>query len=153
MKIGGIDPKTLPCEEILVLPRGDDQIVFRATGLKDMEDFEKLCPVPEPPKKLTKEGAIADTKDKGYQDALNGYLRRRMAYMLINSLQPSDIEWDTVQVENPSTWLNWEDDLKNAGLSKVECSRVMSLVMAANSLDEAKLEKARLSFQRGTRAE
>ena len=31
MKIGGVDPKTLPTEEILVLPRGDKQIVSLET--------------------------------------------------------------------------------------------------------------------------
>ena len=30
MKIGGIDPTSLPTEVFLVLPRGDQQIVFRA---------------------------------------------------------------------------------------------------------------------------
>ena len=30
MKIGGIDPTTLPTEVFLVLPRGDTEIVFRA---------------------------------------------------------------------------------------------------------------------------
>ena len=30
MKIAGIDPKSLSSEVLLVLPRGDGQIVFRA---------------------------------------------------------------------------------------------------------------------------
>ena len=32
MKIAGIDPKSLSSEVLLVLPRGDGQIVFRAKG-------------------------------------------------------------------------------------------------------------------------
>ncbi len=150
MKIGGVDPSTLAVEETLVLPRGDDQIVFRATGLKDMEEFQKLCPEPQPPMKLTKQGKVADTDDQGYKDALEGYYKRRNAYIVIHSLKPSEIVWDTVQLDNPSTWANWESDLKNAGFSEIECTRVFRLVLEANCLDEAKLQKARELFLRGT---
>jgi len=105
MKIGGLDPTTLPVEEVLVLPRGELQLVFR-----------------------------------------------RIAYIVVHSLRPSEIEWDTVQLDNPSTWGNWETELKNAGLSEIECSRVLGLVLEANCLDEAKLRKARELFLRGTPA-
>ncbi len=146
MRIGGVDPTTLPCEEILVLPRGDQQIVFRATGIKDMDGFTKLCPEPEPPKKLIKGGKTADTEDAGYKEAVKIYEKRRTAYVVIVSLRPSEIEWDTIKLDSPSTWLNWEEDLKNAGLSTIECGRVLQLVMQANSLDEDKLEAARKLF-------
>ncbi len=152
MRIGGIDPKTLPCEEVLVLPRGDERIVFRATGIRDMEEFDKLCSEPKPPKKLTKDGEVADTDDKGYKATLESYYRRRTAYVVVQSLQPSQIEWDTVKLENPATWLNWETDLKDAGLSTIECGRVMRLVEEANCLNEEKLKKARQLFLQGTLA-
>jgi hypothetical protein len=148
MRIGGVDPKTLSKEEVLVLPRGDGQMVFKATGLADMSEFERLSPMPEPPKMLTKEGTVADTKDKGYVEAINGYWRRRQAFMVVYSL--NNIEWDTVARDQPSTWLNWEDDLKSAGLSEMERNRVRGLVVEANCLDEAKLDRARASFLRGT---
>ncbi len=150
MKVGGVDPKTLPVEEVLVLPRGDQRIVFRATGVGSMEAFNKYCPEPVPPKKLTRDGAVADTDEPGYKAAVEGFQRRRMAYIVVHSLTPSQIEWDTVQLDNPSTWANWEADLKSAGLSDVECGRVLSLVLEANCLDEAKLKKARDLFLRGT---
>ena len=40
-------PETLPTEEVLVLPRGDQRLVFRACGVPDMEAFVKLCPGPD----------------------------------------------------------------------------------------------------------
>jgi hypothetical protein len=53
-------------------------------------------------------------------------------------------------VENdPRTWLNWEKDLREGGLSEVEVSRVLALVMEANALDENKLKKARELFLLG----
>ena len=39
MKIAGIDPKSLSNEVILVLPRGESEIIFRAKGLPDMSEF------------------------------------------------------------------------------------------------------------------
>ena len=146
MKIGGVDPKTMPMEEVLVLPRGDQRIVFRAHGLEDMESFRKLCPEPTPPGKLTKDGFVPDTEDKGYQSVLAEYQKRRLAYIAVQSLVPSDIEWDTVDLDNPATWANWEADLKAGGLAQVEINRVLGLVLEANCLDEAKLKKAREVF-------
>jgi hypothetical protein len=151
VKIGGIDPATLPTVFTLVIPRGDTgRLVFQATGLKDMEKFKKLCPEPVPPIMQTKDGKVADVTDKDYVNDLTGYLKRRTAYYVVFSLEPSNIEWDTVDLESPGTWINWEVDLKKAGLSDVECGRVLSLVTEANCLDEAKLQKARLLFLAGT---
>jgi len=148
MKIAGVDPSTLSAEEVLVLPRGDQRIVFRARGLSDMDTFEKLCPEPTPPGKLTKDGWSPDADDVGYKEVLAQYRKQRMAYIVIQSLAPSEIEWDTVQVDNPLTWINWESDLKQAGLSQVEINRVMTLAMEANCLSEAKLQRARELFLR-----
>lgn len=149
MRIGGIDPATLPSEEVLVLPRGDQQIVIRARGLPNMDEFKQVSPEPTPPGKLTRDGWVPDTKDAGYQSVLAEYGKRRLAYMVVRSLEPSQIEWDTVKPENPATWTNWDADLKASGLSQVECNRILALVLEANCLDEAKLQKARELFLQG----
>jgi len=149
MKIGGIDPKTLPTEEVLVLPRGDQRIVFKASGVPSMEVFSKMCPEPVAPGKLTKDGYVPDKDDPGYQSLLEQYGKQRLGYMVVNSLLPSHIEWDTVVLDNPATWTNWEADLKTNRLSQFECNRVLGLVFEANCLDEAKLAKARELFVLG----
>ena len=147
MKIGGIDPATLPTEEFLVIPRGDQQIVFRASGIPNYDEFDKLCPEPKPPGKLVPgEGWVPNEDDEAYQDMMKTYGKKRLAWMVIKSLEPSEIEWDTVKPDNPSTWTNWEEDMKGAGLSQVECNRVQQLVFQANCLDENKLKKAREAF-------
>lgn len=149
MKIGGCDPSTLSKEVILVLPRGDESVIFRAVGIASYDEFNDLCPTPKPPGKLTKDGWAADEENKDYQSTLASHNSRRMAWMAITSLKPSDIEWDSVVVEKPSTWALWEKDLKDAGFSQVECNRVMGLVMEANCLDEERLQQARDSFLLG----
>lgn len=146
MKIAGIDPKTLSTEVILVLPRSEANLVFRACGLKSMEEFEAKCPMPKPPGKLTKDGWVANDTDPTYQQIQTEYSKKRLGYIVIRSLEPSEIEWDSVRLEDPRTWANWEKDLKDGGLSQIESNRVLALVMEANALDEAKLQKAREVF-------
>jgi hypothetical protein len=149
MKIGGVDPTILTKEVILVLPRGDEQVVFRAVGLSNYDEFNALCPEPKPPGKLTATGWEPNQEDKDYQSVLAAHNARRMAYMAVTSLAPSEIEWDTVVMGKPSTWQNWEVDMKKNGFSQVECNRVMGLVMEANCLDEERLQQAREVFLLG----
>ena len=146
MKIGGIDPKGLCNEVILVLPRGDQELVFRARGLSDMDEFQALCPAPKPTGKMTKDGWVPNLNDPTYQQMMADYADKRLAYLVIKSLAASDIEWDLVNINDPRTWTKWQDELKAAGLSRVEINRIVATVMEANCLDEAKLKKAREVF-------
>ena len=73
--------------------------------------------------------------------------------MAIKSLEPTEIEWQRVDIDKPETWLLWTEELKDAGLSEVEVQRVIILVMQANSLDENKLRKAREAFLHGLEVE
>ena len=146
MKINGIDPNTLCNECVLVLPRGEQNLVFRAVGLRDVEEFNALCPAPKPPGKLTKDGWVAKEDDPTYQQLMLQWGKKRLGYMVSRSLAPSQIEWDTIKLDDPRTWAKWDEDLRNGGLTQIEVNRVLGLVMEANALDEAKLAKARESF-------
>ncbi len=149
MRIGGIEIKG-PAEEVLVLPRleGDD-IVIRAQAVMDMDTFDALCPVPKPPGVRTKDGWKPNEKDETYQGRVTQLGEQRFAYMVIKSLEPSEIEWEAVDISDPSTWLGWTDEFKKAGISSTEVNRIIVCVMQANALDEAKLKEARDLFLRG----
>ena len=149
MKIGGVDPATLPTEVFLVLPRGEQEIVFRACAVKNMDDFETLCPLPTPPGKMTREGWVPQPDDPTYTQVRADWGQKRLGYMVMKSLEPSKIEWDTVKEDDPRTWKNWSADLINGGLGDNECHRVLNLVLEANCLDEIKLKKAREVFLAG----
>lgn len=148
MKIGGVQVSS--CEELLVLPRSDSEdIVIRAKAVKINEDFDKLVPMPTAPNLRTKEGSKPDLNDKEYKKAVAQRDKKRFAMLVIRSLEPSEIEWEEVSLESPSTWLKWDEELMKAGLSEMEVNRIIGTVMAANSLDENKIEEARKNFLRG----
>ena len=148
MKIGGVTPSV--CEEYLILPRpqGDD-LVFHARAVADMSEFDRLVPEPKAKPILVKGGWKDNVDDPAYQEAVRKRDELRVAWMCIRTLEPSEIEWDTVEEDKPSTWLNWYSDLENAGLSVAEIQRIIYTVTTANSLNEEKLEEARDSFLRG----
>lgn len=152
MKIGGVE--VTKCEEVLVLPRtkGPD-IVFHAVAVTDMDEFEALCPVPEIPKRIVRGGTEENPDSPGYKDQLKNWSQRRFDYILLKSLEPSNIEWSKVNLDKPSTWKLWQDEFKAAGISENECKRVINLVLQANSLDERKLQEAREAFLRGQGAD
>lgn len=149
MKIGGIDPRTLPNEVFLVLPRGEQNLVFKARGVPNYDEFDELCSEPSAPKKMVKGQWVVDEDNTDYQEMVKQYNKRRMDWLTIRSLEPSEIEWDSVDVSKPSTWQNWRQDLLDGGLSIHEIGRVAALVLEANSLDEDKLKEARDFFVRG----
>ena len=149
MKIGGVDPKTLPLEDFLVLPRGNKTLVFRAQGLPNLDEFHAMVPEPKAPGRLTPQGTVHDTNEPGFQASQQEYFKRRWAYLMVKSLAPSNIEWDTVDMDSPATWANWSTDLIKNGITNVEIGLIRDLVTGTNQLDEAKLKKAREAFQLG----
>lgn len=148
MKIGGVE--VTKCEEILVLPRGDgNDIPIRAQAVAINKEFDEKVPLPTAPLLQTKDGQKRDYKDKEYRKALNLRSDMRFAYMCLRSLEPSNIEWQTVDLDRPSTWMKWQDELQEAGISEVEINRIIGAIMAANALDEEKIKAAREVFLRG----
>lgn len=140
-------------EDVLVLPRKKTQIVLTARALADMDLFEKLVPEPKP-KRVFKKGTgwVADLEDTTYMDQMKQYGEMRVAYFVVMSLEPSEIEWDSVDVNKPATWGQWEDDFKGCGFTQHECNLILGLCFRVNQLDERKLEQARQLFVLGQEA-
>jgi len=152
MRIGNVEVNG-PNEEVLVLPRLSGDIVIKARSVSSMADFEKFVPEPKPPTILTKDGAKANEKDVTYKQKMDTYSSQRFAYLVLKSLEPSQIGWSKVNMEIPDTWLLWDKELREAGLADIEINRIVMCVMQANSLDEAKLVEARKVFLLGKAAE
>jgi len=146
MKIGNVEVTTN--EEILVLPRPKEDIVIKAQAI-DMEPFDKMVPEPKAPGIRTKDGFKKDTEDSTYLQMVEQRDAKRLGYLVVHSLVPSEIQWDKITLDDPAIWETWSDELLAGGLSSVEVKLVLSCVMGANALDEEKIKAARESFLRG----
>jgi hypothetical protein len=151
MKVGGVQVVPAP-EELLVLERGEKKLVFRAKPVEDWKRFHALCPEPVAPVAMKRGEKITLTDDPGYLEQARIRDTRLVAYMVLESLKPSNIEWDSVIEDSPGTWQNFETDLKSAGLNPLECKAVIDLAIGVNSLDEAKVKAAREAFLLGQEA-
>lgn len=147
MKIGGVTVSQH--EEVLVLPRTDGDIVIKAAAVLSMDEFDALCPQPEPPTKITKNGKEKNFDAKNFVKSLEIWSERRYQYICLKSLEPSMIEWDTVDLQVPASWAKWTSELLEAGISQTEMNRIQQCILDANALNEAKLNQAREAFLRG----
>ena len=137
-----------PNREIIPIPRGEgDDIILVVEAILDMAPFEKLCPPPKPPMRKIEGVDIPNVTDKNYLKKIDRYSERRMAWMVVTSLEATEgLEWETVDPADPSTWAGFKDELHDAGFSDVEVNRVIGGVISVNALSEHKIEAARERF-------
>lgn len=147
MKIGGIEIDG-PNTDVLVLPRSKGNVVFTGLAIHDFDEFDKIVPVPRPPRVLKKNVTVDDMQDPGFAQQRTAYEVLRFAYMMIKTLEPSKIEWSIVKLEDPSTWLSWADELSE-NLSIFEQRKVIDFVHEVNTLDQGKIDEARNAFLHG----
>lgn len=137
-----------PNEAFVVIPRNDGDLVFKAQAVLDFQMFDDICPRPTPQMKTLRGGQpMPDLEEKSYVDALNEYSERRVDFMILKSLEATDdLEWETVNMEDPTTWKNYDKELSDACLTEREIDRVISIVFEANGLSEAMIQEARDRF-------
>ena len=135
-------------EEIIPIPRGNgEDIILIVRAILDMEPFEKMCPPPTPPVRKIEGVDIPQLRDPNYVKAVTKYAEKRMAYMVITSLEATEgLEWEQVDVNDPSTWPLFRKEMTEAGFSDVEVSRVIAGVTSVNALSEVKIQAARERF-------
>ena len=153
MKIKGREIKGKN-RKTLVLPREDgDDIIFVAEAVTDLAAINDILTIPEPPV-VQRAGGVIDknVKDPGYIQQVIEYNAKRMVWVILHSLAPSEIEWEIVDIEDPKTYLKFEEELREAGFSPIEVSKIQDIVLEANALDDEKLEAARQVFLRGQAA-
>lgn len=137
-----------PHVELIVIPMKDQNVVFKATAVLDFSDFDRLVPEPKMPTKHVRgKGEVPNEDSQSYKKLKEDYAKKRIAFMVLKSLQATPgLTWDTVDMENPDTWQNYEEELKKAGLGEYARAFVLKGVIQANHLDEERLTEARESF-------
>jgi hypothetical protein len=148
MKINGknIDQ---PNEIVCVIPRNNGDIVFKARAVLDYTIFTDLCkrPIPKMIMKRGEKEAKPDIEDKEFIAQIEQYSETKINYMIVQSLGATEgLEWDTVKMTDPTTWGNYDVDLKKSCFTDREIDAIISAVFDANGLNEARIEEARKRF-------
>jgi len=137
-----------PKEQVVVIPHGDTNVVFKAKMVRDFTLFESLCKVPAPKIIAYPDGRSELVEDASFKDDVRKYDELHWNYRIISSLC-GDIAFETVNINDPSTYSNWKKELEDDGFSPIEISRVIRLVLDANGLNSAKIDEATASFLAG----
>ena len=140
-----------PNIEFVVIPRQDGDLVFKAKAVLDYEDCDKLNPMPQPPKALIPGGLVQENvEDPKYLEAVNDWATRKFHWMFLKALEETEnLEWETVDLSKPETWINYKKEMHEAGLSPSEIARVEICVSDACGLNQAKIDEATKRFLAG----
>jgi phosphoribosylanthranilate isomerase len=146
MKINGF-VVTGPQTEVVVIPRGEVELVIRAQAVLDYTDFDKLNPIPKPPVKMLAGGVTQENvEDPKYKERLSAWAQQKTDWMIIKSLSATEcIEWETVKMDQPDTWKNYRDELESV-FTPDELSKIMEAVLVATGLTQSKIEEATKRF-------
>jgi hypothetical protein len=141
----------VPNLKIIPIIRDDQTIILKVSPLKSFDDFEKICPIPDPPvREIPGKGIVPMVESKEYKILLENRNRYMIEYMVLKSLEATEnLTWDTVDLNDPSTYVNYTNELIEAGFTTIEITRIVKAVMSANSLDEDAIQKARDDFLAG----
>lgn len=147
MKFSG-KPISGPKPVIVAIVRDDGNLIFICKAVLNYDEYDKMCPEPKPPLTTMAGGAQRyEFEDPKYVDAMGVFAKRRNCWMRIQSIKDSPgLEWDTVDLGNPDTWLSLDDELMASNLTVGEQNAITRGILSANSMDEGKMAEARASF-------
>lgn len=137
-----------PKPSVIIIPREDGDLIFHARPVIDFKEFEKVCPDPLPPRIIKPGGEeYFDPADPQYVENVKKHNDLQFAWVIIQSILATDgFEWETVKLNDPSTWPLWKDELEQSGLSQAEVSHLIRQIVECNTLSEDKIKEARDRF-------
>ena len=147
MKIAG-QKLSRPAAVPLVIPRADGDIVFMFDAVLDFSEFDKMFPRVEPPKTFNKDGSTAlNVEDPEYLKSLNTWASARTKWTVLKSMQATpNLEFETVNINDPTTYENFDSELRAAGFSMVEIGKFYETAFLASGLNDDKIEEATKRF-------
>lgn len=149
MKIKGMD-LTKPYEIVVVIPRDPSPAVFKVRAVRDLDAFDKIVPPVKAPM-IRRPGKAAETNeaDPEYRKAFNRRGLQYQAWINLMCLSATEgLEWDTVKLDDPSTYINYVDEL-SANFTPFEVNRILEACNQVMGLSEKHLAEARERFLSG----
>lgn len=146
MKINGKQISGPPTE-VVVIPRGTEELVIRAQAVLDFADLEKLNPMPQAPMKLLPGGETQqNVEDPDYQKRIMEWAQQKTDWMILKSLSATEgLDWETVEMDDPKTWSNYRKELDTT-FTPGEMAKILEAVMTACGLNQSKIEEATKRF-------
>jgi len=147
MKIHGrtIEPEVT----VIALPRQGDDLRFVFKLVENFDEFNKLCPQPQP-RMITRKGetqSSPDLDDPAYKKQWDEWVDRKSTWLFIQSIRGTEgLEFDTIKDNDPATWSNWVDEMRASGIHDAETAQLMSAMITAQGLDSSKIEEATENF-------
>lgn len=134
-------------KDVIVIPRGEENIIIHVQCVADYSPFEAMCPEPQPPMR-TKPGEdpfpLYDAPE--YKQKMNEWSERRSAWMILQSLRATeDIQWEKVKSDDPSTWELYKEELQEC-FSEVEMMLILNKIIDVCGLNTQKIEAATADF-------
>ena len=147
MKMNGLSfdgPKPVTC----VIPIGNQELVFTIKPVVSYEEFDEVCPRPEPPGGIDGKG----NKEKNYKhptylEAVDVYSQRRMDWMYLKALEDTEgLEWETVDMKNPETFQNFAKEMEEAGVPVQYIDHFKFKIIQICGLDPQRIDEATERF-------
>jgi len=142
-------------ERIVVLPRDSGDIILKVRCVKDFSAFNEKCPKPKAGEIVKPGGTrFTDVENPEYKKELQEWAEKRSAWILIQSLAATtELVWDTVVFDDPTTWKNSYIELDATGMPPGELDQIMSAVLTVNGFSQQAFDDAKNRFLAGQEAE
>ncbi len=156
MKIHGLEV-TPPEVKTLVFPgrlAGGKDLVLKFQPILDLNEFDKIYPIPEPPTMLFPDGSKKiDIDDEDYVKARNNWFRNKTNWLMLKSLSATEgLEWSSIDMKDINTFGNLRTELEGL-FSQLEISMIFEMQNKVCCLDRDSIEEATQSFLRRLESE
>lgn len=137
-----------PNTQELAFQRGKEFIVLKLGAVLDDDDYTKIAPVPEPPRRTLPGGIISsNVEDPIYKKKLDEWASGKTDWLVIKSLAATpDLKWEQVKVDDPKTYHLWRKELQSSGFSSPEIASIISKTVEVNGMNQAKIDEALETF-------
>jgi TusA-related sulfurtransferase len=135
------------------MPTESGIVTFKFRALAVNEKFEDVMPRPNAPVKMAPGGVKhVNVDDPGYKIAIDQWANKKLAWEFLKSISETEgLEWETVKLEDPETWENWQTEIKGYfGVGGQD--RLFSGFVDAQYINEETIERCRKRFLTGLQA-